>query len=58
MPTTSITAIEIYRLVKGKIAGQWVVVDDLGMLQQLGVVPMPGWSGGEAFIVSRSSPAF
>ena len=38
----SITAIEIYRFVKGKIAEQWVVVDNLGMLQQLGVVPVPG----------------
>ena len=26
----------------GKIAEQWVAVDNLGMLQQLGVVPVAG----------------
>lgn len=35
----SLTAIEIFRLADGKIAEQWVLVDTLGMLQQLGAFP-------------------
>ncbi|MDQ4076676.1 MAG: ester cyclase [Chloroflexota bacterium] len=36
-----LTAIEIFRLANGKIAEQWVLVDNLGMLQQLGAFPPP-----------------
>jgi predicted ester cyclase len=32
---------ELYRLAEGKIDEQWVNVDTLGMMQQLGVVPAP-----------------
>ena len=37
--------IEIYRLADRKIAEQWVVMDVLGMLQQLGAIPAPGQPG-------------
>lgn len=35
--TVNISAIEIFRMAEGKIAEQWVVVDNSSMLQQLGV---------------------
>ena len=38
----TVTMIEIFRLVEGKIAEQWVSLDNLGMLQQLGVIPPMG----------------
>jgi steroid delta-isomerase-like uncharacterized protein len=41
-----LTAIEIFRLANGKIAEQWVLVDNLGMLQQLGVFPPPAPAQG------------
>jgi steroid delta-isomerase-like uncharacterized protein len=43
----SIAAIEIYRLEGNRIAEQWVASDALGMLQQLGVVPVPGQHSAE-----------
>lgn len=30
---------EIYRLASGKIDEQWVTMDALGIMQQLGVIP-------------------
>ena len=38
----TLTVMEIYRIADGKIAEQWVILDALGMLQQLGVIPAPG----------------
>ncbi len=38
----ALSAIEIYRLEGGEIAEQWVQVDTLGMMQQLGAIPTPG----------------
>ena len=35
----AITAMEIFRFVSGKVVEQWVAVDNLGMLRQLGVMP-------------------
>ena len=35
-------AIDIYRLGGNKIVEQWVVMDALGLLQQLGAIPGPG----------------
>jgi predicted ester cyclase len=32
----------MFRLVDGRIAEHWAVRDDLGMMQQLGVLPTPG----------------
>jgi steroid delta-isomerase-like uncharacterized protein len=36
--------ISIYRLAEGKIAEQWEQADMLGLMQQLGVMPMPGYA--------------
>jgi len=36
------TAIDINRIVSGKSVEHWIEMDTLGLLQQLGVVPMPG----------------
>jgi steroid delta-isomerase-like uncharacterized protein len=38
----TLSVMEIYRIADGKIAEQWVILDALGMLQQLGVIPVPG----------------
>lgn len=37
--TFSVTHVHVYRLEDGMIVEHWAVRDDLGMLQQLGVVP-------------------
>jgi len=37
----SIPSITIFRLDNGKIAEGWLVSDNLGMMQQLGVIPAP-----------------
>jgi steroid delta-isomerase-like uncharacterized protein len=37
-----LTAIETYRIAEGKIDEQWVNMDALGMMQQLGAIPEPG----------------
>ena len=38
----TLTVMEIYRIADGKIAEQWVILDALGMLQQLGVISPTG----------------
>ncbi len=43
---------DIYRMVDGKIVEQWVEVDRLGFLQQLGFLPTPEHGGSE----TTSSP--
>ena len=46
MPATgknySVPGISIFRLADGKIAEHWGVFDQLAVMQQLGLVPMPG----------------
>lgn len=46
MPPThkkaTIGGIEIYRIAGGKMAERWGNFDQLGLLQQLGVIPAPG----------------
>ncbi len=37
----SVAGIDIYRLVDGKLAEHWHVIDQLTMLQQLGLIPSP-----------------
>jgi steroid delta-isomerase-like uncharacterized protein len=38
----SVTAIGIFRIVNGIAVEEWVNMDDLGLLQQLGVIPTMG----------------
>lgn len=38
----SISAIIIYQIAEGKIVGFWINADILGLLQQLGVIPLQG----------------
>ncbi len=45
----SMTGIDIDRVADGKLVECWVNSDDLGLLQQLGVVPTPG----QAEVVGR-----
>jgi steroid delta-isomerase-like uncharacterized protein len=40
--SVTISGINVFRFADGKAAEQWANVDDLGMLQQLGVIPAPG----------------
>jgi len=40
--TASVTGIVIFRLENSLIVEGWVSIDSLGLLQQLGVIPMPG----------------
>jgi steroid delta-isomerase-like uncharacterized protein len=37
----TIQAVDIYRVTNGQIAEQWVVIDALGLMQQLGAIPSP-----------------
>jgi len=37
----TVAVMELYRVTGDKIAEQWVVMDTLGMLQQLGAIPTP-----------------
>jgi steroid delta-isomerase-like uncharacterized protein len=37
-----VTGIVIFRYLDGKITEAWVNMDNLGMLQQIGVIPTPG----------------
>lgn len=40
------TGISIRRFEGGKIAEEWLELDTLGLMQQMGVVPPPGQGGG------------
>jgi steroid delta-isomerase-like uncharacterized protein len=41
----AIAGIDIYRMQDGKMAEHWHVVDNLSMLQQVGVIPSPQQAG-------------
>ena len=41
----TLTAIDILRIVDGKIVEHWGEADTLGLLQQLGAIPAPGQPG-------------
>ncbi len=36
------TVIDIFRIADGKVAEAWVEADNLGLMQQLGMIPTPG----------------
>jgi predicted ester cyclase len=38
----TLTSIDIYRIVDGKIVEQWVEANLLSLMQQLGIIPAPG----------------
>ena len=40
--TVDVTATGIFRVLDGKVTDNWVNMDALGLMQQLGVVPAPG----------------
>jgi predicted ester cyclase len=42
----TMSAIDIIRFANGQAVEHWGNTDDLGMMQQLGVVPAPGQGGG------------
>jgi steroid delta-isomerase-like uncharacterized protein len=42
----TVTGIDIVRFAQGQVVEHWGNQDDLGMLQQLGVVPAPGQGSG------------
>jgi steroid delta-isomerase-like uncharacterized protein len=39
--STTVSGIVVDRFVNGKIAESWGIFDEFGMMQQLGVIPMP-----------------
>jgi steroid delta-isomerase-like uncharacterized protein len=43
--TSTVTGITVDRFVNGKIAETWGIFDQFGMMQQLGVIPMPEATG-------------
>ena len=44
----SVWAMEIHRFENGKIVEQWVLIDNLTLLQQLGAIPAPSGAGTTA----------
>ena len=44
----TITVMGLFHVADGKIGEQWVARDDLGMMQQLGVIPAPGQAAADA----------
>jgi predicted ester cyclase len=40
----SISLIDIVRIAGGRVVEHWSLADNLGMMQQLGVIPQPGQS--------------
>ena len=44
----TVTVMDLLRVADRKIAEQWVARDDLGMMQQLGIIPAPGQAAADA----------
>jgi steroid delta-isomerase-like uncharacterized protein len=42
--SASVTGVTIDRIANGKIVHSWAIFDQMGMMQQLGIIPMPGQS--------------
>jgi steroid delta-isomerase-like uncharacterized protein len=43
--SSTVTGIALDRIVNGKIAESWGIFDQFGMMQQLGVIPVPEMAG-------------
>ena len=43
--SSTVTGIAVDRIVNGKIAESWGIFDQFGMMQQLGVIPVPELAG-------------
>ena len=43
--SSTVTGIAVDRIVNGKIAESWGIFDRFGMMQQLGVIPVPEAAG-------------
>ncbi len=43
--SSTVTGINVDRVVNGKIAESWGIFDQFGMMQQLGVIPVPELAG-------------
>jgi steroid delta-isomerase-like uncharacterized protein len=43
--STTVTGINLDRIANGKIAESWGIFDEFGMMQQLGVIPVPEAAG-------------
>ena len=43
--SSTVTGINVDRIVNGKIAESWGIFDQFGMMQQLGVIPVPELAG-------------
>jgi predicted ester cyclase len=41
-----VSGIDIVRFVDGKVKERWGNLDELGMMQQLGLIPAPGQAAG------------
>ena len=41
----TMTGMDIFRFMAGKVVGHWGNEDDLGLMQQLGVISVPGGTG-------------
>ena len=46
--TVSMTGIEFIRMTNGKMVERWGLSDDLGLMQQLGIAPVPDKSGSQS----------
>ena len=44
--SSTVTGMSVDRIVNGKIVESWGIFDQFGMMQQLGVIPLPEPSGG------------
>ena len=44
--SSTVTGMGVDRIMNGKIVESWGIFDQFGMMQQLGVIPLPGPSGG------------
>ena len=52
----TITGMDLVRIAEGKIVEHWANFDDLGMMQQLGVIPEPGQQPGDSSLSSGQEP--